>query len=197
MVGEQGIVEEKLLEAAASTGTAQEILLRITRWQVLIDKRLSSQLTLLEAMEDFALTELRDHCPHGNIDPGFVQALLDAIVQKIIDGKPLMYLVIRDAPYRWPGGADRGLPASHREAVIQTVDSVSGHFVDQYKNYLRKHWETKGEEVAFDQLVLRKLQRYISDIDALFHPDRLAGLTPIDCAGRSKSFRNAALDAIG
>lgn len=178
MVGEQGIVEEKPLEAAASTGTAQEILLRITRWQVLIDKRLSSQLTLLEAMEDFALTELRDHCPHGNIDPGFVQALLDAIVQKIIDGKPLMYLVIRDAPYRWPGGADRGLPASHREAVIRTVDSVSGHFVDQYKNYLRKHWETKGEEVAFDQLVLRKLQRYISDIDALFHPDRLAGLTP-------------------
>ncbi|MFJ4590844.1 type III effector 1 [Pseudomonas moraviensis] len=178
MAGEQAIVEEKPPEAAAPTGTAQEILLRITRWQVIIDKRLSSQLTLLEAMEDFALTELRGHYPHGNIDPGFVLAVLDAILQKIIDGKPLMYLAIRDAPYRWPGAADRGLPPGHRQAVIQTVDSVSVHFLEQYKKYLRAHWETKGQEAAFDQLVLRKLRRYVDDIDALFHPDRLAELTP-------------------
>ncbi len=178
MAGEQGIVEEKPPQAGAFTGTAQEIVLRITRWQVLIDKRLSSQLSLLEAMEDFALTELRDHYPHGNIDPGFVLALLDAILQKIIDGKPLMYLAIRDAPYRWPGGSSRELPASHRRVVIQTVDTVSAHFLDQYKQYLRKHWETKGQEAGFDRLVERKLQRYLDDIDALFHPDRLAGLTP-------------------
>ena len=178
MADEQGIGEDKRSQAAAPTGTTQEILLRITRWQVLIDKRLSSQLTLLEAMEDFALTELRNHYPHGNIDPGFVLALIDAILQKIIDGKPVTYLAIRDAPYRWPGAADRGLPVGHRQAVVQTVDSVSGHFLDQYKNYLRTHWETKGLEAAFDQLVLRKLRRYINDIDALFHSDRLAGLTP-------------------
>lgn len=177
MAGEQGIVEEKRAQAAASTGTAQEILLRITRWQVLIDKRLSSQMTLLAAMENFALTELRDHYPHGNIDPGFVLALLDAILQKIIDGKSLMYLAIRNAPYRWPGAADRALPAGRRQAVIQAVDSVSEHFLDHYKNYLRTHWQTKGQETAFDQLVLRKLRRYINDIDALLHPDRLAGLT--------------------
>ncbi len=178
MASEQGIVEEKPPEAAAPTGTAQEILLRITRWQVLIDKRLSSQLTLLEAMEAFALTELRNHYPHGNIDPGFVLALLDSILQKIIDGKPMMYLAIQDAPYRWPGAADRGFPLGHRQAVIQTVESVSEHFLDQYKNYLRTHWETKGQEPAFDQLVLRKLQRYIDDIDALFQTDRLVRLTP-------------------
>lgn len=178
MADEQGIGEDKRSQAAAPTGTTQEILLRITRWQVLIDKRLRSQLTLLEAMEDFALTELRNHYPHGNIDPGFVLALIDAILQKIIDGKPVTYLAIRDAPYRWPGAADRGLPVGHRQAVVQTVDSVSGHFLDQYKNYLRAHWETKGLEAAFDQLVLRKLRRYINDIDALFHSDRLVGLTP-------------------
>lgn len=176
MATQQGIVEETAA-TAASAGTVQEVLLRITRWQVLIDKRLSSQMSLLEAMEDFALTELRSHYPEGNIDPGFVQALLDAIVQKIIDGKPLMYLAIRDAPYRWPGGADRGLPVSHREAVIQTVDSVAEHFLVQYKSYLRELWETKGQEAAFDRLILRKLQRFIDDIDALFSADRLANLT--------------------
>lgn len=176
MATQQGIVEETAA-AAASAGSVQEVLLRITRWQVLIDKRLSSQMSLLEAMEDFALTELRNHYPDGNIDPGFVQALLDAIVQKMIDGKPLMYLAIRDAPYRWPGAADRGLPASHREAVIRTVDSVAEHFLVQYKNYLQEHWQTKGQEAAFDRLVVRKLQRFIDDIDALFSADRLATLT--------------------
>ncbi|WP_332765050.1 type III effector 1 [Pseudomonas koreensis] len=176
MASQQGIVEETAT-AAASTGTVQEVLLRITRWQALIDKRLSSQMSLLEAMEDFALTELRNHYPDGNIDPGFVQVLLDAVMQKMIDGKSLMYLAIRDSPYRWPGGADRGLAASHRQAVIQTVDSVAGHFLVQYKNYLQEHWETKGQEAAFDRLVLRKLQRFIDDIDALFNADRLAALT--------------------
>lgn len=104
MADQQAIVEEIPAAAAASTGTAQEILLRITRWQVFIDKRLSSQMTLLEAMEDFALTELRSHYPYGNIDPGFVVALLDAILQRLIDRKPVVFMAIQDAPYRWPGG---------------------------------------------------------------------------------------------
>lgn len=177
MADQQGIVEEIPPAAADSTGTTQAILLRITRWQALIEKRLSSQMSLLEAMEDFALTELRSHYPVGNIDPGFVLALLNAILQKLIDGKTLMYLAIQDAPYRFPGGADPGLPVSRRKAVIQTVDTVSAHFLDQYQKYLREHWATKGEEAAFDRLVVRKLQRYIDDIDALFQADRLAGLT--------------------
>lgn len=178
MADEQRIVEEIPAVAAASTGTAQEVLLRITRWQVLIDKRLSSQMTLLEAMEDFALTELRSHYPDGNIDPGFVVALLDAILQRLIDRQPVMFLAIRDAPYRWPGGADPGLPASRRNAVIQTVETVAAYFVDQYKQYLHAHWQTKELEASFDKLVERKLRRYIADIEALFHADRLAALTP-------------------
>ena len=51
MADQQGTVEEKPPIAAASTGSVQEILLRITRWQVMIDKRLNSQMTLLEALE--------------------------------------------------------------------------------------------------------------------------------------------------
>ncbi|CAI8933219.1 Type III effector 1 [Pseudomonas sp. IT-347P] len=177
MADKQGIVEEIPPAAATSTGTAREILLRITRWQVLIDKRLNSQMTVLEAMEYFALAELRMHFPLGNIDAGFIVALLDAVLQKLIDGKPVMFLAIRDAPFRWPGGSDPALPARRREAVIQTVDNVSLYFLDQYKRYLQEHWETKRQEPLFDRLVKRKLQRYIDDIDALFQADRLAGLT--------------------
>lgn len=190
MADQQGIVEDTPTAAAASTGTAQEILLRVTRWQVLIDKRLSSQMNLLEAMEHFALTELRSHYPDGNIDPGFVVALLNTILQKLIDGKPVMFLAIRDAPYRWPGGVDQGLPVSRRETVIQTVEAVATYFVDQYKQYLRRHWQTKGQEALFDRLVERKLQRYIDDIDKLFQADRLAGLTPAQLRRQIEKIQN-------
>ena len=177
MADQQGTVEEKPPIAAASTGSVQEILLRITRWQVMIDKRLNSQMTLLEALEHFALTELRRHYPDGHFAPGFVVALLDAILQKLIDGRPVMFLALQDAPFRWPGGADPGLPSSRHEHVIRTVDSVSLHFLDQYKKYLREHWATKGREALFDRLIKRKLRRYIKDIELLLRRDQLAGLT--------------------
>lgn len=83
MADQQGTVEEKLPIATASAGSVREILLRITRWQVMIDKRLNSQMTLLEALEHFALTELRRHYPDGHFAPGFVVALLDAILQSL------------------------------------------------------------------------------------------------------------------
>ncbi|WP_137215886.1 DUF6543 domain-containing protein [Pseudomonas sp. CFBP13508] len=177
MADQQGIVEEKLPVAAAPTGSVQEILLRITRWQVMIDKRLSSQMTLLEALEHYALTELRIDYPEGHFDPGFVVALLDAILQKLLDGKPVTFLAVQDAPFRWPGAADLGLPASRREHVARTVDSVSLHFLDQYKKYLREHWATKGQEALFDRLMKRKLRRYIKDIESLLRRDRLVGVT--------------------
>lgn len=177
MADQQGTVEEKPPIAAASTGSVQEILLRITRWQVMIDKRLNSQMTLLEALEHFALTELRRHYPDGHFAPGFVVALLDAILQKLLDGRPVMFLAIQDAPFRWPGGADPGLPSSRHEHVIRTVDTVSLHFLDQYQKYLREHWATKGQEALFDRLIKRKLRRYIKDIELLLRRDQLAGLT--------------------
>lgn len=62
--------------------------------------------------------------------------------------------------------------------VIQTVETVAAYFIDQYKQYLQEHWQTKEREAAFDNMVKHKLQRYINDIDTLFHADRLAQLTP-------------------
>ncbi|QXI15124.1 type III effector 1 [Pseudomonas hamedanensis] len=177
MTDQQGIAGDTLPTTTEPAGTAQEVLLRVTRWQVMTDKRLGSQMTLLEAIEHFALIELRIHYPDGVIDPGFVISLVDAVLQKLIDGKPLIFVAVRDAPYRWPGGADPGLPADRRETVIRTVDTVAAYCLEQYKQYLHDHWQTKELEPRFDRMIERKLQRYIDDIEKLFHPEQLAGLT--------------------
>lgn len=176
MTDQQEIVNDEALPVVPPAGTVQAVLLRLTQWQALIDRRLRSQLTLLEAMERFALVELRSHYPQGNIDANFMTSLVNAVLQQIIDRKPLVFLPMLDAPYRWPGGADLALPADRREVVIKTVAAVASYFVDQYKQYLREHWETTGQGTGFDRLLARKLKRCIIAIDKTFRSDRLTGL---------------------
>lgn len=171
MTDQQEIVNDEALPVVPPAGTVQAVLLRLTQWQALIDRRLRSQLTLLEAMERFALVELRSHYPQGNIDANFMTSLVNAVLQQIIDRKPLVFLPMLDAPYRWPGGADLALPADRREVVIKTVAAVASYFVDQYKQYLREHWETTGQGTGFDRLLARKLKRCIIAIDKTFRSD--------------------------
>ncbi|WP_134175750.1 dermonecrotic toxin domain-containing protein [Pseudomonas helmanticensis] len=177
MTDKQGSVEGQR-RIAAPASTAQALLLRLRRWKVMVDERLGSQMTLLEAMEHFALIELRVHYPQGNIVPGFVISLLDAVLQRLIDRQPVVFRAVQDSPYRWPGGKDPGLPSGRREVVIQTVEAVASYFLDQYKTYLREHWASTEQEASFDLMVKRKLQRFIDDIDKAFHRDSLAGLVP-------------------
>jgi len=172
----QGIVNQDQPAAVASAGTVQHVLLRLQRWQPQIQQRLRSQMTLLEAMEAYVLTELRIYIPQGNIDRSFVTSLVDAVLQQIIDRKPLVYRPMRDSPYRWPGGADLALPVERREAVIKAVAAVAAYFVEQYRQYLREHWDIAGLDAESDRLLGRKLKRSVAAIDRAFAPERLAGL---------------------
>jgi hypothetical protein len=172
----QGIVNQDQPAAVASAGTVQHALLRLQRWQPLIQQRLRSQMTLLGAMETYVLTELRIHVPNGNIDKHFVTSLVNGVLQQIIDGKPLVYRPMQDAPYRWPGGGDLALPVERRETVIKSVAAVAAYFVEQYRNYLRDHWEIAGLDAELVRLLARKLKRSIASIDRTFAPERLTAL---------------------
>lgn len=94
--------------SSPQAATVQMTLERLTRWQVAIDARLQTQMSLLEVLEEYLLVELRTHYHQGNIDPHFIDTLLDTVLQRMIDQKPLVSDEEQDAPYRWPDGADLG-----------------------------------------------------------------------------------------
>ncbi|WVV48355.1 hypothetical protein THH46_03630 [Pseudomonas sp. NA13] len=98
--------------SSLQAATAQVTLEKLTRWQVAIDARLQTQMSLLEVLEEYLLVELRTHYYQGNIDPHFIDTLLDTVLQRMIDQAPVAYDEEQDSPYRWPEGIDLGFAPS-------------------------------------------------------------------------------------
>jgi hypothetical protein len=162
--------------SSPQTDTAQGILGRLTRWQEAVEPRLQAQMTLLQVLEEYSLVELRTHYYEGNIDPHFIGTLLDTVLQRMIDQKPLAFDEEQDAPYRWPEGADPGFAAERREVIIQVVESIALRAIKHYQDYLQRHWRMTGDDAFLEGVVKQKLDDHIARINLIFQPDQLAGL---------------------
>ena len=160
---------------AAASSTPQAILDKLTRWQSAIDSRLQTQMTLLETLEQYLLVELRTHHHEGNVDPYFIGTLLDTVLQRMIDQRPVTYDEQQDAPYRWPGGADRGFAAERRDALVQAVEGTASNLIRHYTDYLRRHWETAGFDASLENIIQQKLDGHLAAIERLFQPEQQAG----------------------
>lgn len=164
------------LVSSPHAATAHVTLEKLTRWQVAIDARLQTQMSLLEVLEEYLLVELRTHYHQGNIDPHFIDTLLDTVLQRMIDQAPLVYDEEQDLPYRWPEGVDLGFAPERREFVARAVESAAVRFVGHYKDYLRRHWRIVSQDASLEALVRQKLDEHRFAVDGLFQPDHLAGL---------------------
>ncbi|NUT80572.1 dermonecrotic toxin domain-containing protein [Pseudomonas brassicacearum] len=162
--------------SSLQAATAQVTLEKLTRWQVAIDARLQTQMSLLEVLEEYLLVELRTHYYQGNIDPHFIDTLLDTVLQRMIDQAPVAYDEEQDSPYRWPEGVDLGFAPERRESVALAVESAASRFVSHYKDYLRRHWRMASQDAALEALIRQKLDEHQVSVDGVFQPDHLAGL---------------------
>ncbi|WP_260958791.1 dermonecrotic toxin domain-containing protein [Pseudomonas citri] len=162
--------------ASPQAVTAHAILERLTRWQAAIDSRLQTQMSVLEVLEEYLLVELRTRYYQGNIDPHFIDSLLDTVLQRLIDQQPVMPDEAHDAPYRWPGGVDRGMPVERQEVIAQVVEGVASGSVDRYRDALQRHWRMTGEDASLMELVRQRLDDHLADVILILRPDQLAGL---------------------
>ncbi|MFC6571505.1 hypothetical protein ACFQDJ_08325 [Pseudomonas brassicacearum] len=153
--------------SSPQAATAQMTLEKLTRWQAAIDARLQTQMSLLEVLEEYLLVELRTHYHQGNIDPHFIDTLLDTVLQRMIDQAPVVYDEAQDVPYRWPEGVDLGFAPERRECVAQAVESAASRFVSHYEDYLRRHWRMVSQDVSLEALVRQKLDEHRVAVDGL------------------------------
>jgi len=154
----------------------QTVLERLARWQAAIDTRLKEQMTLLQVLEERLLVELRIHYLHGNIDPHFIDTLLDTVLQRLIDRQPLVADPEQDAPYRWPQGPDRGFEIERQEVIVQMVEGIASGFVNHYKDYVQRYWRMAESDVTLEGFVRQRLDDHVAEVERLFQPERLAGL---------------------
>ncbi|WGO94081.1 type III effector 1 [Pseudomonas viciae] len=162
--------------ASPQVATVQATLEKLSRWQAAIEARLQTQMSLLEVLEEYVLVELRTHYYQGNIDPHFIGTLLDTVLQRMIDHKPVVADEEQNAPYRWPDGADLGFPVERREVIAQAVEGTAAGFIQHYKDYLRRHWQLTEGDAALEELIKQKLGEHRVAIDRLFQPDQLLGM---------------------
>lgn len=178
-------------DASPRVAGAQETLEKLIRWQAVIDARLHTQMSVLEVLEEYLLVELRTYYYQGNIDPHFMDTLLDTVLQRMIEQAPLVYDEEQDAPYRWPDGADLGFMPERREFVVQAVEGAASRFVDHYKDYLRRHWRMAAHDASLVDVVRQKLDEHVAAVDELFQPDRLVGLDVDELRERIETLQDA------
>jgi len=171
--------------------TVQAALERLARWKAVIDVRLQGQMTLLEVLEEYLLVELRTRYQEGNIDPYFIGTLLDTVLRRMIDDKPLIPDQEFDVAFRWPDGPDLGFAAERQEAIVQVVESAAWGGINHYKDYLRRYWQMKADDISLEGMVQQKLTEHIAAVDRIFQPDQLAGLDVEELRERIEKLQDA------
>lgn len=169
----------------------QELLNRLTQCKAVFDARLLTQLPLLEVLEQYLVSNLRTHYSQGNINQHFIEVVLDAVLQRMIDGKAVARDEALDTPYIWPGARDPGLPAERREAVIQAVDTTAMGFVEHYRDYLLGHWQIAGDEASLAQVINTQLYEHMVAYSAVFSAGQLAGLSVDELRGKIEAVQDA------
>jgi len=157
----------KPLSSAQGTNI-QAVLERLSRWQDVIQERLQTQQTLLEGLEEYLLLHLRTYYREGRIDPHFIGMLINTVLQRMIDRKPVTYDAERDAPYRWPGGPDTGFSAEQREAVAQAIEAADANFSLHFKDQVRRHWAMTTGDASLGRWVRQRIEEHLVAIDSVF-----------------------------
>ncbi|WP_338474204.1 DUF6543 domain-containing protein [Pseudomonas sp. MS646] len=155
---------------------AHVVLERLAQWQAVIEARLQARMGVLDVLEEYLLVQLRTHYHDGNIDPHFIDTLIDTVLRRMIEVVPVAPDDEAEAPYRWPGGADRGFSAERQERIAQVIESVASSFIAHYRDYLRRHWSMVGGDEPLVAAVRQRLEGHLSDVEALLQPQPLAGL---------------------
>ncbi|UZE06917.1 dermonecrotic toxin domain-containing protein [Pseudomonas corrugata] len=171
--------------------TASAVLERLARWKAVIDTRLQTQMTLLEVLEEYLLVELRTRYQEGNIDPHFIGTLLDTVLQRMIDDKPIAPDEEYDVAFRWPGGPDLGFTAERREVIVQVVESAVWGGIQHYKDYLSRYWRMTSGDASLEGVVQQKLGEHMAAIDRIFQSDQLEGLDVDDLRERIETLQDA------
>ncbi|MCJ8205945.1 type III effector 1 [Pseudomonas sp. RGM2987] len=175
----------------AQASTPQSALERLARWQAHIDPRLQAQMTVLQMLEEYLLVELRTRYLQGNIDPHFIDTLIETVLRRLIDPQWVFADEEQDAPYRWPEGPDRGFSTERQEIIVQVLEGAAAGFIRHYKDYLRRYWALTEPDPDLEGVISQRLGDHQARLDRLLLPQQLAGLEVEELRERIEAFQDA------
>lgn len=156
------------------------VLDRLVEWAQHVEERLAAQLTFLEVAQEHIGVELRTYYS-GAVDPRFVEDMLDAALQRHLTGQPRVFDEAEHAPWRWEGRVVQEIPEARREYMVQLVESLGTRLLQQYHDYLLRHWRVTPENVSdtadYRLRVDAWLEGHYRALEAALQPAGLADVT--------------------
>ncbi|MFK3773642.1 dermonecrotic toxin domain-containing protein [Pseudomonas sp. NPDC089406] len=160
--------------------SAHAIIERLGRWSAAFEQRRHSQLTFIEAIESDALVQLRTYYAE-DIDPNFIQDLLDAALQRMVTQESVLYDEAEHGIYHISDGEPREVPLERRQQVEQLAESIGGRMVETYRDYLTRHWETKphglSDVLEYQKRISQCCEQHCIDLEAALGAPQVAAMT--------------------
>ena len=128
-----------------SSAVAAASLVQVTRWATWTEGFWADRLTFAEIAGDHLRVHLRTYYPEGDVAPSFLEALFEALLQRLIDGQVATYDGNLRGPLRWPQAADREADAEPYEVLVQVIEGVACGVVDDYQRALRHARTTSSQ----------------------------------------------------
>ncbi|WP_460417086.1 dermonecrotic toxin domain-containing protein [Pseudomonas sp. microsymbiont 2] len=120
----------------------KQLMDKLEGWAQAFDQRLKSQPTWLDTLAENIHVELRVYFAQGQYADGFLDNLLDTILQASIDGRAPVYDEALDAPHRWGQQVVQEIPQERRDTLVQLIEGMLDRLVGIYDDALRRHWQT-------------------------------------------------------
>ncbi|MHA6197543.1 dermonecrotic toxin domain-containing protein [Pseudomonas wadenswilerensis] len=157
-------------------GAARLSLLQLTRWELWIGAFFDRRLFFEDFARERLMVHLRTYYPSGDVAPSFPQALLKALLQRLIDGRLAdfdadLYGPLRGQGDDAPQDGEEGWSERQR-IMVQVIEGAASGLLEDYRQYLLRHWANRPVELdarsAVGERFLDRLEDHCAALKALF-----------------------------
>lgn len=153
-------------------GAARLSLLQLTRWELWIGRFFEARPFFDVFARQRVMVHLRTYYRKGDVAPSYVDALLHAVLQRMIDGQLPDFDADRHGPLRWLGEAlpgEEGDTLNERQETLRQIieGAVSGLLDDYCESLLRRWGERPAGLDARSAVGARFLERMEAHFTAL------------------------------
>ncbi|MFJ4375508.1 dermonecrotic toxin domain-containing protein [Pseudomonas japonica] len=163
-------------------GPGRLSLLELTRWELWIHRFFDGQPFFEMFAREQLMLHLRTYHPQGDVAPSFPEALLDALLQRLIDGQLPSF---EEQPQGILSQLAGALPAEtrveqadeRRQSILQTIEGVAPGVVGDYCESLQRQWQQRpagldGGSVIGEKFLARQ-EAHCAELKSLFRQETL------------------------
>jgi len=160
-------------------GAARLSLLQLTRWELWITRFFEGQPYLDGFARERLMVHLRTYYPEGEIAASFADALLRALLQRLIDGQLADFDADLHGPLRWLAQApgDEEAVGERQEILRQVIEGAASSLLDDYCESLRRRWIDRPVALEASSpvghLFQDRLEAHCASLKALFCAETL------------------------